>query len=164
MQEFQSIYENNFTRIYRFIYRFLGDRHLAEDLTQETFLKLYGQLNSEQGLSNPRPWLYRVASNLCKNHLKRKKLHQNFEFVIGRQNPIHEKSIENTIIDAEEIQRLRNILKRLSAQDQLLLQLYQEGFSYREISEITNIRFSSVGKKISRAIMKCKEQLSKVQP
>ena len=70
---FNDLYNQYFEVIYKYSFRLLGHDNIAEDMTQETFVKLYMHLNSDRNLDNPKAWLYRVASNLCYNQLKRTK-------------------------------------------------------------------------------------------
>jgi RNA polymerase sigma-70 factor (ECF subfamily) len=161
MPVFKEIYKTNYTMIYRFSFRFLGEHCLAEDVTQDTFMKLFTNLEANNEILNPKSWLFKVASNLCKNHLKQKDNDKKLMSNKIQLNQFSDNNPENALIRTDEILRLRQALKKLSFQDQLLLQLYQENFSYKEISEITNIKVTSVGKKISRAIVKCKNQLNK---
>ena len=59
--------------IFNFVYRFYGNYDLAEELTQETFLRCYQFLKSYDPKRKFSTWLYTVARNLCIDHLKKKK-------------------------------------------------------------------------------------------
>jgi RNA polymerase sigma-70 factor (ECF subfamily) len=64
------------TAILNYIYRLVGDRDMAEDLTQETFVKAYGALDRmelrDESEPRRRAWLYRIAHNTSTDHLRRK--------------------------------------------------------------------------------------------
>ena len=160
---FDEIYNIHFEKIYNFVYQLVGDQCQAEDITQETFVKLYYYRNNNENIKNPKSWLYKVAANSSKNYLKRKYiLHR----ILSKTNIIAsniDEEIEDNIIRAEKIKLLRKILQELSARDQILLQLYNDGLSYKEIAEAANIKEEYVGTYISRAIIKCSNFIEKEQ-
>jgi len=57
-------------RIINLAYRMVGDRHLAEDVAQETFIRAYRALRHFQRKARFSSWLYQIALNLCRDHLK----------------------------------------------------------------------------------------------
>ena len=73
--------------VFNLVYRLTGSRHDAEDLAQETFIKAYKALNSFQLKKKFFPWLYTIAINLTRNHLKKKKplFVENVEDIINLQ-------------------------------------------------------------------------------
>lgn len=139
----------------------IGDQYQAEDITQETFIKLYHSLGKNETIINHKAWLYKVASNLCKNKIRRKSV---FRRMISKNpNPIEnmENNGEENILQSEKIEIFRKVLSKLSPREQILLQLYKDGFSYHEISEVTNIKKDHVGTVLSRAIIKCSKLIDK---
>ena len=71
---FDEIFESYHERIYNCIYRLVGNPEEAHDLTQETFLRAYAGLPKIDGELKVGPWLYRIATNLCMDQLRRRKL------------------------------------------------------------------------------------------
>ena len=69
-EDFGSLVDDNYQRIYGIIYRLVGDPHEAEDLTQDTFVNAYRARNGFRGDSQVYTWLYRIAVNLTKNRLE----------------------------------------------------------------------------------------------
>lgn len=161
--DFENIYNSHFDTIFKFIYRFLGDRHQAEDLAQETFVRLYEHLNNDNNILNPTSWLYRVAANLCNNQVKRKGILYRILAQNNFQDNHVDDNFEDNFIQSEEVKRVRKALQRLSDRDQILLQLYQDGLSYKEMADVTGIKYASVGKLLARAIANCAHQLEKDQ-
>jgi len=158
--KFEELYKTYFEVIYKYSFRILGQTDMAEDMTQETFVKLYDHFNSGQNLNNPKAWLYIVASNLCYNQLRRKKTyHQIIEnnFIPNK----NESNLEEEFIKQEEQTEIRKALKKLPIRDQMLLQLYQDELSYAEIAEVLKIKKTSVGKLLSRAIKKCAQNVNR---
>ena len=69
-QKVSELFELLRDPIYRYVCRLIGKRAEAEDLTQETFLRLYDSLQKGQAMGNVRPWLYRVAHSLAIDWLR----------------------------------------------------------------------------------------------
>ncbi|MFC1514156.1 RNA polymerase sigma factor [candidate division KSB1 bacterium] len=150
---FETLYTEYFETIYAFSFRMTGDTVEAEDITQETFIRLYDYLQKGKTVYNPKAWLYRVAANLCINQLKQKKRFRMF-IKSNMHDPNKTSNIETEYLKQERHERINNALQQLSLQDRVLLQLYQDGLSYAEISEAASINRNSVGKMLSRAIEK----------
>ena len=68
---------------------------------------------------------------------------------------------ENPFEKMETEVMIRKALSNLKPQERILAVLYSEGFSYKEMAELTDIKFSSIGKMLSRTLGKLKEQLKK---
>ncbi len=163
MLVFEKIYNQHFEKIYRFAYHLIGDQCQAEDITQETFVKFYYYLNKKKDIINPKSWLYQVAANLSKNHLKRKNMFRRILSETSGKITYIDDGLEDNIIQSEKIKLLRNALQKLSSRDQILLQLYKDDLSYKEIAEITKIKQKYVGTYLSRAIIKCAKLFEKEQ-
>lgn len=71
---FDELYAAYKTPLYNYIYRLVGDREQADDLLQETFVKVYRALDSLPDGPGRTPWLYRVATNACYDVLRRRRL------------------------------------------------------------------------------------------
>ena len=132
------------------------DRGLAEDITQEAFLRLYDHLLQGRELDHVKPWLFRVAHNLCIDETRRNK---------GREQgdvATHPEALSvacerpgNRDADAERLKsRLGAALDRLSPQERQCLDLRSEGFRYREIGAILGIRIPTVQTLLGRAMKK----------
>lgn len=163
MMVFEKIYNLHFEKIYRFVYHLIGDQCQAEDITQETFVNLYYYLNKKKDIINPKSWLYQVAANLSKNFIKRKSIIRRILSETSALAANFDDGLEDSIIQSERIKLLRKALQKLSARDQILLQLYKDDLSYKEIAEITKIKQKYVGTYLSRAIIKCAKLFEKEQ-
>lgn len=152
--DFEKIYHKNFNQIYGFCYRILGDTESAKDITQETFFKLFDKMQTNGKLENYSAWLYRVAINTCKDYLRKKK---NYQRVFKSLQYEHhcENNLDEEYIRGEKIAKIRSALSKLPTRDQMLIQLNQDGLSYAEIASALQIKKTSVGKLLSRAIQKC---------
>ncbi len=157
--EFEILYRQYYGPINKFCSRFVDSRESALDITQETFIKLYERMNLDgEGVENTRAWLYKVAGNLCLNSMNTKMRHSNIE------NLIEIKSIENTnpeniLIHDEKIAFVKKAIGQLKPKNRMLIMMYQDGLSYKEMSEATGITINSVGKTLWRVIAKISETI-----
>jgi len=158
---FETLYNIYFADIYKFSYGITGDREEAKDITQDTFMKLYNQLKLPVPLLNPRAWLYRVAANNCYTMLKRKTRYR--EILEEKPAPIQEPRMEKEFMRKQEGDMVRDLIRRLPNRDQVVLMLYQAGFSYAQMAKIAKVKKSSVGVIISRAIDKLTGSLKQVE-
>ncbi len=133
------------------IYRFallLGRHHDdAEDVVQETFLKLLAHLEAGGHTANLRGWLFTVAANACRDRLRRR-----FRWMPWTEAT--EPSVEPASLRDEDgrLRAARDALRQLAPRDRLLLSLRAQGLSYREISTAARIRQSSVGRLLARSV------------
>lgn len=158
--DFDTLYRRYFPQVYRFIFRVVGIREEVEQLTQDSFRKLYRPFTSNPGVENPAAMLFRIASNTCFDYLRRKRYDRNLPADVPHQ-PQQPISPETELIEKQNKNLVREALKRLSARDQACLLLYQEGLSYAEIATAVHIKKSSVGKVLSRATEKLTKAIRK---
>ena len=165
-QKVAEVFELLRDPIYRYICRLIGKRTEAEDLTQETFLRLYDSLQKGQAMGNVRPWLYRVAHNLAIDWLRQLgRLEQIEEDLSPSTMPIDAAPNAEQRLLAQERQRtLRRVLAQLSPQQRHCLFLRAEGLGYREIGDVLGIGISSVSTFLGRAIKRIAEEVSKQPP
>ncbi len=149
---FQNLDEEHSKAIYRLSYRLLGNHEEARDLTHDAFLKLHQYLENGSRIDRPKSWIYKVATNLCLDQLRRKKIGREVmgDFVSDRlESGGRDKDLQN-----DEIIVIRNSAAKLSERDRVLVLLYQDDLTYAEIADATGIRRKSVGKILSRTIKK----------
>ena len=158
---FDELYETYYEEIFRYSCRLMGDPERAEDITQDTFARLIDAMNTQKTIENPRAWLYTVATNLGRNLLRRRTQYE--QILDETKNDLQEdNNPEQEAVEHEQNQLVLNILAELPVRDQVLIQLYRQGLSYREIALIAGINQTSVGKMLSRAIEKCADKIQKV--
>ena len=159
---FEELVERYKNRIYNFIYRFVNDVSLAEDLTQDTFLKLFTHKDSYREIAKFSTWLYTIAQNLAKTELRKRNRRQTYsvsdlstedrEFVIS--------SDQNIVVDKKSDVENFNLvimdcLTELSEEFQIMIILrdFQE-LSYEIISNIMEIPIGTVKSRINRGRLK----------
>jgi RNA polymerase sigma-70 factor (ECF subfamily) len=153
-------YETLRTPVYQYLAATFGDPAEAEDITQETFLRLYVHWASGKTIADNRlrSWIFRVAHNLAIDRTRSTKFIQELASEEYRlavlQAPDGGRDPEETLLDRERFSAVRNGLALLSGQERRCLHLRAEGFCYREIAEILNITSSSVAEFLRRAMRK----------
>lgn len=128
----------------------------TSDIVQETFIALYQSFQKNIEINYPRSWLYKVAVNKSLIYLRQKNNNDNIEQV--KNHPVEENDIEKN----EQQEMVQLALNKLKPDEKILAVLYSEGMSYREMSEISGIKFTSIGKTLSRTIAKLGEELKKM--
>lgn len=151
---FNEMYKQNYHLVYQLANKMVNDEEISKDITQEVFIKLYKAIHDGQKFLNIQSWLYRVTANSCYNH--HRIIRKNGKSVGNIQ--VHtENEPETSIIEQEVAQQIRNLMLRLKEKEQLILTLYSEGMSYKEIAEASGIPFNSVGTTLTRALSKLKK-------
>ena len=113
-------------RIYRLVFRMLGDRAEAEDLAQEVFVTVFKRIDGFRGDSKLSTWMYRVATNHCKNRLK----------FLGRRGRGQKRELDE-IADAHAIESATMATSaQLPRPDDVLLGHQIEGFIGRALQEL----------------------------
>lgn len=134
----------------------------AQEILQESFLKLHQHLLAGGSRTNLRSWLYRVAHNLARN--------MQTAFSARKREAIPEDagpgalawsgtSPEEDLLARERCRRLSKAVAELSATQRECLALRAQGFKYREIAEVLNLSISAVGDNIQRGLERLKERL-----
>jgi RNA polymerase sigma-70 factor (ECF subfamily) len=144
--------------IYQYVYRLLGDAEDARDFTQDAFVKAYRKLPETlaKGEFQPQAWLYRIATNVCLDELRHRKLvkWQPWEsFVslfhpsqVARDNPERDALQEETRYEVEQV------LNRLSPRYRAALVLREyHGLGYEEIATVLGTTRTAVKTLLLRA-------------
>lgn len=151
----EQIYEAERASIYSYLlYLGLGP-HEAQDITQESFLRLYLAMGKSEPIENPRAWLFRVAHNFAlKRHAKEKSF---VELDTESAPPHSDPDPERAYLDEERRKLLDRAIHDLSPQQRNCLHLRAEGLRYREIADVIGISTSTVGEFLRRAVARLKE-------
>ncbi len=152
MIEFEEAFTLHHRTVFRAARSVVRDEALAEDITQETFLRLYKHQGSITDSEMLRPWLIRVAINVAKNTVRGNiRANTRDENYVKDTGDLMSRSVE---IDYEEYSGVNEIYKALSKIKEPLrscLILKQQGLSYKEIAGSLELNESSIGTFIARA-------------
>lgn len=154
-----------------FCYAFMRNREAAEDLAQETFMRVFRNANRYQPVAKFTTWLYRIAANLCINELKKGKLRHNLSLdESAGPDPEGTKIIEriasggaSPLNDVERHEAEKMIGRAIDhlPEDQrtTLVMVEYHHMQYQEIAEILGVTVSAIKMRVKRARETLKESL-----
>lgn len=139
--------------ILHLVYTYVKNRTTAEDLTQEIFLKCYEKLNQFNQQATLKTWVYRIASNHCKDYLRSWHYRKiTLSDKILDYIPSKSKQVEEEIIANSEENILTNAVMNLSLKYREVVFLhYYEELSLAEISKITTVNINTIKTRLKRA-------------
>ncbi|MCM3571062.1 RNA polymerase sigma factor SigW [Neobacillus mesonae] len=163
--EIVEIYKNS---VYQLCFRMLGNRHEAEDVAQEAFLRAYVNIKSFNQDRKFSTWLFRIATNLCIDRLRKKKPDYYLDAEVAgtegltmysqipSDTPLPEKELESLELQ-ETVQK--EILKLPEKYRSAIVLKYIEDLSLNEISEILDLPLGTVKTRIHRGREALRQQL-----
>jgi RNA polymerase sigma-70 factor (ECF subfamily) len=161
-QAFPELVRRYQSRLLNFIYRTIGDRDRAEDLVQETFIRVYRHLHRFDQSKKFSTWIYTIASNLAKNELRNRSRNPLVLFQTIKKNweadhrPLQWEDPSYRPDDLFRKRHLRDIVERAVEQlpehhRAVFVLREMEGKTYEEISEITGVNLGTVKSRLNRA-------------
>ena len=159
--DFEALYQRHSREVWALAYARWMNADTAMDIAQETFLRLWKQLEAGEEILNPRAWLLRVARNLAEDHAKsafrRNGTHppQTMNGVAAH-DPLPLESLERE----ETFAQLRDVLEQMPKADREILTLrYALDYNTGDIAELLNINATAVHMRLSRARQRLAERL-----
>lgn len=134
-----ELYDRYSRLVYSLILRIVRDSGVAEDLTQETFLRVWNRVrafDSERGALGP--WLMAVARNRAIDYLRSAdgRMAHNAHEIADSDTPVLFANLEKELIASDQARRIRSALDKLNANQRAVIELaYFEGFSQTEMAE-----------------------------
>ena len=150
--------------LFNYIARMIGSRSEAEDLFQETFLRVYKHLDRFRTTGRFRPWVYRIATNLCKDHIKYRSRHRTVSLDKDRGGSESSSRLVDRIADrnpspsdqareSELAGLLETAIGCLSAKHRsVFLMARYEGLSYDDIAHALGIPLGTVKSRMNKAV------------
>ncbi len=166
VQAFDILVRRYKDQLLNFIYRFVGNRSDAEDIVQETFLRVYKNKHYYKEIAKFSTWVYTIAGNLAKTELRRRKRHKIFSvsnFVNEERDydiPDREHSPERKVDSSIQENIIQKAIGKLPTKFKEVIILRDiQGFAYEEISQILNIPLGTVKSRVNRGRLKLQEDL-----
>ncbi len=167
-QAFRSLVERLQYQITGYLHRLVGEREVALDLAQDTFLQVYKEIGKTSSHLELDAWIYRIATNYGLRYLNRKRLRLFIPFSFGFDNSedevagiSHEDMVERSMIvssfeeQTETSMLIQEAFSMLAPTDAACVQLhYVAGFTYEQIGPIVNISPEAVRKRVARGVEK----------
>ena len=146
--EFELTYRSNYQRLFRIATKMLRDTDAARDVVHDVFMAYYFVLDDKKVIKDAKNWLIRCTINKGVDFLRKNKKIVSDE-TVAKEN-ITSQNIDNQL----DVISISSLISKLDPKEQSLVVLYSEGYSYKEIAEITGMNFNSVGKTLSRILEK----------
>lgn len=154
LRKFEEIVNRYQRDLVNFHYRFVGNRYEAEDLAQDTFIKVYKKFGTLKEPDKLKSWLFQIARNTVIDFFRKNK---NKPFALD--SVILENIPETTAVDYQErvanlevSKELDRCIYQLVKEDRAIIKLlYYEGFSYKEIGELLHINQNTLKSRLHRA-------------
>ncbi|NJD20869.1 MAG: sigma-70 family RNA polymerase sigma factor [Gemmatimonadetes bacterium] len=147
--DFDKTFDELYPPLVRYCQRLTGDRDVAEDTAQEALVRLFTH-RVEGPTPALRVWLFKTATHLVRD---RYRVEENRRRLL-EANPVTPGSAEDPERALErrtDREQARRALNRIAERDREMLLMRHEGFSYKQIAEVTNVAATSVGTLLARA-------------
>ncbi|MDQ3389497.1 MAG: sigma-70 family RNA polymerase sigma factor [Gemmatimonadota bacterium] len=159
---FNELVERYQSRLLNFVYRTTGDRERAEDLVQETFIRVYRHLHRFDQSKKFSTWIYTIASNLAKNELRNRSRNPLVLFQMLKNNwDADQRPLEweDNSYRPDDLYRKRHLRRQVETAVSQLPEHHRtvfilremEGKTYEEIAEITRCNLGTVKSRLNRA-------------
>jgi len=157
-EKVHALFEQFRGPLFRYLLRKTRDAGQAEDLAQETFVRLFRHLRDDRALDNPKAWLFTVANNLAidanRDGQHFKDLDENTWKTMEERTSGSEADPEKLMLQRERIDRLHVAVLNLTPLQRECLHLRAEGLRYREIASLLELSLSTVMDAVRRATLK----------
>jgi RNA polymerase sigma factor (sigma-70 family) len=150
---FKEIFQANSKKIYHLCYGYTGDDESANDLMQETFMKVWQNLDKFRNQALISTWIYRIAVNTCLSYLRVEKRHPKNELTENIIENLGEEISEKN----EQISFLYKCIAQLQENERIIITMVLDEVPYTEIATISGISEGNLRVKIHRIKQKLTE-------
>jgi RNA polymerase sigma-70 factor (ECF subfamily) len=162
-EAFSALVERYRRELFNFLARFTGDRTLADDVFQETFLQLHLSAASFDPSRRLKPWLFTIAANKARDAMRSRSRRQAAPLdarIGGDQDDTYASLMpsdipppEQSILNLETRQAVRSIVEDMPANlRSVLLLSYFHDFAYKDIAEILSVPLGTVKSRLHAAV------------
>lgn len=165
---FEALLSRHKDRIYTQVYMLVRDEELANDIFQETFVKVIrtlklGRYNEEGKFL---PWVMRIAHNLSIDHFRRSKkmpfVRENEDYSPFASIPLEEKNVEDQWIDEVINDDVRKLVEELpEEQREVVMMRHYGGMSFKEIAERSNVSINTSLGRMRYALINMRKMIDK---
>lgn len=158
-QSFDEVADAYYERIFRGALSVTGDRHLAEEIVQETFVSALKKFDGFSGKSSVLSWLYAIMLNKYRDHCRKAKLLKRLGFVRGGTKPGQARRVTSNngcpwaeLADSEESELLLKAVYSLPVRlREVIAMRYFDGLSLKELASVLNCRLGTVKSRLANA-------------
>ena len=159
---FQLLFETYKDKVFSIaVYSSGGDRAVADDVTQQIFLKLFTAIRQFRGESEFTTWLYRLVVNACLDERRRRRRLLPWGETVAMRNPSEKKPQEKQYARLEITEAVQKAIGELKPKFRLpILLKYIEGLSYEEIASVMGCSKGTVASRLNRGHSQLAKRLS----
>ena len=158
----RALYDAHVDRVYRLAYRMAGDGDLAQDFTQETFIRAFGKIAEFRGESSFGTWLHAIASSVILNGLRRVTRFRRRETDLEAAEHVGAVPVR---ADPDLKQRLKDALDRLPGKYRMVIVMHDvEGYTHQEIGAALGMPAGTSKAQLSRARARLRTELAEFAP
>ncbi|MFC1712452.1 RNA polymerase sigma factor [Candidatus Poribacteria bacterium] len=160
MTAFEQLFHRHQDRVYSVAIRMMNNPEDALDMTQEIFLRAYQKISKFKFTSAFSTWLYRLATNLCIDELRKRKRSANTTPLEEAISQSDGNTPEDDAISKDREKRIWQAINSLKEKERAIIVLRDiEGLSYKEIAEVFGCSLGRVKSRIHEARQKLKDIL-----
>lgn len=145
---FENLYTVYSPKIFRVCLGYFNDADLAKDITQETFVTVFENLDKLKHADNVSGWIYKIATNKCLRQLENKQ---------REKRPLPHLPTEESDFEERRSTKLHEAISELPEMERIIIGLYLEDLSQEKMAEIVGISYANLRVKLHRI----KETLAK---
>jgi len=158
-EAFEELFRQFQGQVFAWIVRIVRDRGVAEDLTIETFWRVYRARAQFRPDGNFNAWAYRIATNLAFNHLRRRRSH----LEVALPEDLAQPGSSSASAQREMGEQIRRAVLALPARMQVVVMLaLVEERPYQEIAEALGVAVGTVKSRVFRAVRLLRKQLQRM--
>lgn len=154
-EAFRTLYEQTASAVYGFALSILKNKHDAEDVMHDAFIKTYTSAVTYKPSGNPMAWILTIVRNLCYNKIRAGKVCEDLseyeDFAVGTSDHSDE------VLDKMVLETAMSILD--AEERQVVILHAMTGLKHREIAEILDLSVNTVLSKYNRALKKMKNKI-----
>ena len=167
MVAFDLLVDRYYDRLYVYLYRFLKDSDMAEDLLQETFLRVWKKRKEFRNIASFSTWIYTIAGNLARSEWRRRKRwrmlrlgpsdsEEEPDFELPHEGLAPDRTVENRMAVEDLIHELERLPERYR---QVVILRDIQGMTYEEIAGIVQVPVGTVKSRLNRGRLILQEKL-----
>lgn len=157
----EVIINKHYKQVYYFLFKLCREKEIAQDLTQETFIKIWNKIESFDGRSRFSTWIYRISYNVFVDYKRLKKL--NTVTINNSDSEILQEDInvmEENVSARIQYGTIRKHIEDLSEKyKEVILLHYEKDLSFNEIGTLLEIPKGTVKSRINSALVELRNQL-----
>ena len=152
---FETIYKTHWQKVFRLCMGYVNDTDRANDLAQETFIKVWQQLPKFRNESSIGTWIFRIASNTCLRQIQKENKMPKSKIPLEIKDDILDTNIE------KDIQFLYQCISELPEVERIIISLELEDMNQKEIAQIVGLSEGNIRVKIHRIKQKLTQKFKK---